>query len=285
VVALASGCAATGQQLAASVTADKPAPPVSRVVAIWSNQIVTGVDPAHGATPMYGLAGRVLLLSADLKENLLADGRLVVELYAPPPGQPEAPPVKMESWEIKKDILNSVYQRTDIAGRGYSLSLPWPSYRPDITRVMIRVHYEPAKGVPVITQDSLALDGGPIAPPVYSRRTETGNGQPIAAAAPPGAPPQAAAPLRGMGAPAGAAPPFAGGLQPVGGMQAPGGVQQAGGMLPPVEAMAPPAGQFAPACVVQPAGAVPAPYQAQAAPSNLGQPAAVAVPLPGTPTR
>ena len=266
-LALAGGCAGSAQLV--SALTDKPAPPVTQVVAMWNNQVITGVDPAHNGTPMYGVAGRVFLFGADLKENLLADGKLVVELYATPPEQPQGPPVMMQSWEIKKDILNSVYRRTDGIGQGYSLSLPWPNYRPDIAQVQIQMRYEPEKGVPVFTQNLVALNSGQGATPVYSSRTETGNRQPIVAAPPAGTMP-----------PAGTQPPR-GGLAPAGGMQPPGGMQPAGG-IPPVNGMPLPGGVqpavgMQPVSGMQPAGGVPPAVgmpQAGVTPPAVGMPQA-----------
>ena len=79
-LALAAGCNGSGQ-LVPDVTA-KPSPPVALVVAIWNNHVVAGVDPAHNGAPMYGLAGRVFLYGPGQQENVVADGKLVVELYA-----------------------------------------------------------------------------------------------------------------------------------------------------------------------------------------------------------
>jgi hypothetical protein len=290
-LALAGGCAGSTQLV--SALTDKPAPPVTQVVAMWNNQVITGVDPAHNGTPMYGVAGRVFLFGADLKENLLADGKLVVELYATPPEQPQGPPVMMQSWEIKKDILNSVYRRTDGIGQGYSLSLPWPNYRPDIAQVQIQMRYEPEKGVPVFTQNLVALNSGQGATPVYSSRTETGNRQPIVAAPPAGTmPPAETQPPRGGMAPTGGMQPVGGippasglqlpggvpptvGVQPVGGMQPPAGVQPAVGM--PQQGMTQPGATFPPACTVQPGVGLPmpgqVPYQPAPQPAGAFQPA------------
>ena len=73
---------------------------------------------------------------------------------------PSGDKVDPEDAEIKKDILNSVCLRTDGIGQGYSLSLPWPSYRPDVAQVQLQVRYEPRKGLPVLTQNTVALSGG-----------------------------------------------------------------------------------------------------------------------------
>jgi len=187
VLTLIVGCA--GSHSMVGGPAETPSPAVAQILAIWNNQVITGVDPAHNGAPMCGLAGRVYLCGAGMREFVLADGKLVVELYGPPPpGQPQGAPVRMEVWEIKKELLNSGYKRNDGVGQGYSLSLPWPSYRPDIAQVQMRVHYEADKGgIPVYAAEStVTLNSGPAATPMYSHRAETGSGQPIVMGPPPG---------------------------------------------------------------------------------------------------
>jgi hypothetical protein len=223
---MTSGCTTTDQLVAN--TGDKPR--VAQLTAIWNNQLIAGVDPVHNGAPMVGLAGRVFLFGPDQKEYLLADGKLVVELYATPPEQPQAAPVRMEVWEITKDKLNTVCLRKDFFGQGYTLNLPWPSYRPDITRVQLRPRYEPEKGTVVYgPEEMLALNNGAAAAPVYSKRVETGDRQMIAAPSPLAPGPQAGA-IQQTGAvlPAGA-------IQQVGAVQPPSAVPPAGGMqAPPV---------------------------------------------------
>jgi hypothetical protein len=198
-LAMASGCVSSGQLV--PNLGDKP--PVAQMTAVWSNQLMAGVDPTHNGAPMVGLAGRVFLYGPELKDSVLADGKVVVELYAPPPEQPQAPPVRMEVWEITKDKLNGVCLRKDFFGQGYTLNLPWPSYRPDITQVQLRMRYEPEKGMPVYTQEVLTFNGSAAAPQ-YSKRVETGDRQVIATQSPPTAPPGGAVQPTGFVQPAGA---------------------------------------------------------------------------------
>jgi hypothetical protein len=279
-LALASGCIGTDPFVVPGLT-DKPtAPSVTQVVAVWKNQAINGIDPAHNGAPMHGLAGRVFLFGSDWR-NATADGRLVIELYGIVPGQAQEP-VRLETWEIKKDILNGVCRRTDGMGLGYSLSLPWPGYRPDITQVQLWVRYEPEKGgLPVSAINGVTLNSAPEATPVYTNRVETGNRQVIPAA--PSGPPQqagAAPPQTAVVPPQTAVVPPqtvavppqnvvqpAAAVQPPPAAQPPGGVQQAGGFPPP----SPPQGTtyYQPACTVQPAGGTAPPQQAPFQPPNL----------------
>ena len=124
----------------------------------------------------------------------------------------------MELWEIKKDILNSVYKRTDGIGPGYSLSLPWPSYRPDITEVHLRVHYDADKGaMPVYAQDQvLTMNNGSNGIPTFTQRSERVNGQPVVTGPPGPVPPVNATPMPQPGT---MPPPAGGPVQPTGAFQ------------------------------------------------------------------
>ncbi len=255
---LASGCVGTEPFVVPGLT-EKPAPPVTQVVAMWNNQVITGVDPTHSGAPMHGLAGRVWLFGADLHQNLLADGKLVVELYGILPGQTQ--PARMETWEIKKEVLNGVFRRTDGIGPGYSLSLPWPGYRPDVTQVQLWVRYEPEKGVPVSAINGVTLNSGPDATPLYTNRRETGNGQPIATNAPATAPQGVVVPPQGI-------IQQTAGMQPAPGMPLPGGMPPA---APPQGVAVPPQAAMQPTAATQPVLAMPPP---SAVPPGTSQPSA-----------
>jgi hypothetical protein len=181
---LASGCV-TPEQLAPDLVTS---PTVTRVAAIWSNHLMPGVDPAHNGAPLYGIAGRIYLFGPGLGENLVADGKVVVEMRGVVPEQPQGVPVLLETWVIKKDILNGVCLRKDGFGTGYTLNLPWEHYRPDVTQLDILTRYEPAKGVTIYTRDPVTLAGGPGPETNVSKRVETGDRRVITASAPPAAP-------------------------------------------------------------------------------------------------
>jgi hypothetical protein len=210
---LASGCVTT-EQLAQQAGAGPP--PITQVTAFWSNQLLRGVDPVHNGAPMYGVAGRIYLFGPDLSANLIADGKLVVEMYGSLPEQPQGPPALLETWEVKKEILNSVCLRKDGFGVGYTLNLPWEHYRPDVTRLEFRMRYEPTRGMTIYGQNLVTLNGGD-ATPTLARRTETGDHHVITTSGPPPAPPPPVTtmPLPMVPVPAQmAAPPQTGGVQP-----------------------------------------------------------------------
>jgi hypothetical protein len=56
----------------------------------------------------------------------------------------------LERWVIQKDHLH-LYLQQDCIGWGYALLLPWGTYRSDLTRVVLKVRYDPLKGPPIYT--------------------------------------------------------------------------------------------------------------------------------------
>jgi hypothetical protein len=316
---LGSGCVST-DQLVTDLVGNPPST-VTQVVAYWGSQLMPGVDPVHNGAPLYGIAGRVYLFGPGLGENLVADGKLVVEMYGMVPEQPQGPPALLETWEIKKDILNGVCLRRDGFGAGYTLNLPWEHYRPDVTHLDIRVRYEPNKGMTIYSRSLVALAGGTAPEVMSSKRTETGDGRVLTsetattpappktqgAATPPAFPPQpppwagptphqtGATPAAFPVPPPAAPVPATGAVQQVQ-YQAPVQSPYHGQPLQTGAVAAPPtpaqlAGAAAPAFPVPPAqyqapmppGAVPpAQYQTPGQPMSLGQ---LPQTLPGAPQR
>jgi len=137
-----SGCVTLGSQVAAIPQPSPEAP--AHLVVTWLPRAVQGVDPAHNGQMLVGLAGRVWLLGAD-GLPLVGDGDLKVELYADPPA-PGTPPQNLVDWTISHDDLHHKCLKRDMVGWGYNLELPWPTYRPEITRVLMRACYKPARG-------------------------------------------------------------------------------------------------------------------------------------------
>jgi hypothetical protein len=118
------------------------------LVVTWLPRAVQGVDVVHSGKMVVGLAGRVWLLGADGGPPLVGDGSLTVELYTDPPA-PGAGPLLLENWSLKHDDLHKKCLKRDMIGWGYNLELPWNTYRPDLTHVLMRVSYKPAKGAPL----------------------------------------------------------------------------------------------------------------------------------------
>jgi hypothetical protein len=144
-----TGCMSTGSFLHSGEV--KPTGNICQVVATWSPEVVYTPDPAHGGEPTPGIAGRMYLFGPEIGYPLVSDGSLVVDLYYDPPGVGGKATVPLEEWCIDKDTLKRL-QRRDAIGWGYTLFLPWGTYKPEITNVRLRVRYEPTKGTPLYAE-------------------------------------------------------------------------------------------------------------------------------------
>ena len=125
-----------------------PVGPVHQVHATWDNRVIVTPDAVNQGQPLPGIAGRLYLFGPDLGHPVKGNGKLTVDLFdANTPG-PDGKPKMLERWNIDKDTLNRLL-RKDIIGWGYTLFLPWQTYRPDIARVQMHVCYMPENGPPI----------------------------------------------------------------------------------------------------------------------------------------
>jgi len=153
VAAMMGGCVSPGKLLA-------PPAPVhpAQVVATWNNKVVYVPDPARGGVPAPGLGGRVYLFGPTLDFPVCGDGALVVDLFDDTTGQPGG--VHLEQWQFDPETLKRLLKK-DMIGDGYTLFLPWGTYRADIRRVHVNVRYETAGAVPVYSAgETINLDHG-----------------------------------------------------------------------------------------------------------------------------
>jgi hypothetical protein len=148
---LAGGCVTTSNWLGG--TADGPPVGVPcQVVATWDAEVRFAPDPVRGGMMAPGLAGRLYLFGPQIDFPMGADGSVVVDLFdATHPGPLPAAP--LEEWRIDRETLLRL-QRRDAIGWGYTLFLPWGTYRPDLGVVQLKVRYEPAKGTPLYAENA-----------------------------------------------------------------------------------------------------------------------------------
>lgn len=140
------GCTSMGRSTAKD---DKlPTGPACQAVAAWSHQVMVTPDPVHGGAPTPGIAGRVYLFGTEGGVPLVGDGTITVDLYDDSPKAAGNAPVLLEEWRIDKDTLKRLLKQ-DAVGWGYTLFLPWGTYRPDIKHIHLALRYEPAKGTPL----------------------------------------------------------------------------------------------------------------------------------------
>jgi hypothetical protein len=145
-------------------TSDKPPTgPACQVMATWVRDVVTTPDPVHQGAPTLGLAGRVYLFGPEVDYPLAGDGGLVVDLYDdshPVAGQG---PKLIEEFRFDPATLHRLLKR-DVIGWGYTVFMPWSTYRPDITQVHMRVCYQPHEGAPLYAEGaSMTLGTGDAA--------------------------------------------------------------------------------------------------------------------------
>jgi hypothetical protein len=132
-----------------------PKEPVCKVVVAWVPQVVMTPDVVNNGRPLRCLAGRMYLFGADLKHQVSGDGSLTVELYDPSAHDPATnEPKLLERWEIDAVTLNQKLLKHDFFGWGYTLALPFNTYRPDLTHVELRTRYQPKEGAPMFAEPS-----------------------------------------------------------------------------------------------------------------------------------
>jgi hypothetical protein len=136
-----------------------------QLAATWNPEVMFAPDPAQGGKMSAGLAGRLYLFGSDIKDSMAGDGALSVSLFDDRPLAEGKPAVHLEEWQIDKDTLKRLL-RKDAIGWGYTLVLPWGTYRPDLTQVHLRFRYDATKGLPLYTETAtLTLNHGPVAHP------------------------------------------------------------------------------------------------------------------------
>jgi hypothetical protein len=146
---LTAGCASTNAFF--HVAAAEPSGDICQVVAAWIPEVAFTPDPTHGGAPTPGIAGRVYLFGPEIDFPRAGDGSLVVDLYDnTAAGRKDVP---LEEWRIDSETLKRL-RRRDAVGWGYTVFLPWGTYKPEINRVQLRLRYEPAKGNPLYADSS-----------------------------------------------------------------------------------------------------------------------------------
>ena len=119
---------------------------VCQVVATWNHQVVFAPDPTHGGTPSPGLAGRLYLFGPEVSFPLVEEGSLIVDLFDDTkPATADGQPLPLEEWRLDPSTLKRLVKR-DMIGYGYTLFLPWGTYRPEINQIHLKVRFVTAKG-------------------------------------------------------------------------------------------------------------------------------------------
>jgi hypothetical protein len=146
-----AGCINTGSFLLPNF--NQPIPGPGDVVVAWNPEVLSRPDPANRGAPTKGLGGRMYLFGEGSDCPLMGDGSVVVDLYEQAFPAEGTSAVPLEEWRIDRDTLKRLLRR-DAVGWGYTLFLPWGTYRPDLTHVEIRLRYDPLKGAPLYAEPS-----------------------------------------------------------------------------------------------------------------------------------
>jgi hypothetical protein len=165
-------------------------PAASEISVAWQNRLAHLPDPTRNGAAGAGLVGQMFLFGSGPKMPFApADGKLTIELYdeSPRPGGP-AEPTRLGIWTFDKETLKKLVTTDERFGKCYALFLPWPDYRPDITRIKLTTKYEPDSGHPLFAAAaSVTLDNSaPGSPP---------GGAPLVAGPAPGPMPPMPAPV------------------------------------------------------------------------------------------
>jgi hypothetical protein len=130
----------------------------AQAVAAWSNKVVYAPDPLRGGTAVPYLMGRLYLFGPELGAPLVGDGSLIVDLYDQTPRGAGSEPVMLQEQRYDPETLKRLVKE-DLFGMGYTVYLPWLTYRPDITQVNLILRYDPAKGQSLLHQSgTLTVD-------------------------------------------------------------------------------------------------------------------------------
>jgi hypothetical protein len=115
------------------------------ITILWRNKIDYLPDPARNGEMGPGLVGQVFLFDPKM-QSAPADGKLIIALYDESPRAPGQEPNMPEGWEFTKETLKGLRGYDERWGPGYVVFLPWPTYRPDVTRIRIAARFEPEQG-------------------------------------------------------------------------------------------------------------------------------------------
>lgn len=139
-----AGCVGSGSFNVSQKPAELPPMPVNEVMTYWEPGIRIITSYPTGA-PLPGIAGRVYLMNDDVKDMVDARGEIVVRLHDRTQGADSEK--WLQQWIFHEADLKKL-KKKDLVGDGYTLFLPWPEYRPEISKIELRLAYFPRGGTP-----------------------------------------------------------------------------------------------------------------------------------------
>jgi hypothetical protein len=123
----------------------------------WQHQIQFPSDQSglRDGDPVPTIAGRVYLFPTELATPVLSEGTMIVYLYNDMPDAREKD-VVLEQWVFSTKLMKEL-QRHDPIGWGYTVPLPWYTYKPEITRVRLKVRFDRVGAATPLYSDMVSL--------------------------------------------------------------------------------------------------------------------------------
>lgn len=152
-VALLTGCVTTNE-LIPWKSEKKAENPACQILCMWQNSVHFAADPTRNGKPGPGLTGRLYLFGKTLGHPLECKGSLVVDLFNE---TTDGKPIHQEQWRIDPETLQLLASK-DFVGTGYTLFLPWSRYKPETSKVRLRVAFTSASSpAAVFTENAITL--------------------------------------------------------------------------------------------------------------------------------
>ena len=158
--------------------ADKPNGVPCEAVLACNPEVIFKPNPANRGEPTPGIGRRMYLFHEGSSCPVIGDGGVVIDLYddAHPLG---SNPIPLEEWRMDRATLKRLLRR-DAFGWGYTLFLPWGTYKPEIMQVQLRLRYDPVNGTPLYAESCSIVfhKGTGNSQPVVTQFIESGGQQP-----------------------------------------------------------------------------------------------------------
>lgn len=162
-----------------------PTGAVHQVHAAWEGRLMVTQDVVNNGVPLIGLAGRMYLFGPQVGYPVQGDGMAIIDLHDATQANAQTKPQLLERWEIDAVTLKRLMKK-DTIGWGYTLFLPWKTYRPEITKVQLQIRYVPEKGgLPLFSPPSMITLNNDTQINVTQRQVPAGTTPAAPAAAPP----------------------------------------------------------------------------------------------------
>jgi hypothetical protein len=112
-----------------------------RVIVRWDNEVRFAPNTQNGGSLIPGIVGRVYLFGQKVDYPTEAEGAIHVEVA----DASQSPPKTLEEWKLDPATVRK-HLRKDAWGMGYSLFLPWATFRPDLKLVELKLAFKQTNG-------------------------------------------------------------------------------------------------------------------------------------------